>query len=373
MFAVIGSGYGDEGKGLTTDYLAKQNPGHIVVRSNGGAQAGHTVVTPEGNRHVFSHFGSGTFAGATTHLSKHMIVNPMIFRREHGQLMGKPLISVSPDCLVTIPQDMILNQMKEAARGGSRHGSCGMGINETVVRSNLASILVKDLADLYWYDLDDLRRLIPRDNLPSPYDKLLYDDQILVRYLDDVAYFLENVQIVDDSKVDVNLIFEGAQGLGLDQASRDFPHVTRSNTGMKNINDYTSHAPIDTYFVTRCYVSRHGAGPLLHEGQLTGVTVDDPTNQPNDWQGTLRFAPLDLDVLKSRIWAEVSLNVTPHLVVTCLDQVDGLVNFYMNGHEYDADAFDMSKIIADYLHIPMNRVLESWGNNRDFIMRPKML
>lgn len=370
MFAVIGSGYGDEGKGLVTDYLAKQNPGHIVVRSNGGAQAGHTVVTPDGHRHVFSHFGSGTFAGATTHLSRFMLVNPSVFRKEHMALGGKPLVSVSPDCLVTIPQDMLLNQMKEAARGGGRHGSCGMGINETVVRSEQFKLMVSDLEHVDLKFMRDLRYLIPDADLPAPYDKLLYDDNILARYLDDVAYFLENVQIVDDSKVDVNLIFEGAQGLGLDQASRDFPHVTRSNTGMKNINDYTSHAPIDTYFVTRCYVSRHGAGPLLHEGQLTGVTVDDPTNQPNNWQGTLRFAPLDLDVLKSRIWAEVSLNVTPHLVVTCLDQVDeGLINFFMSGHEYRADPFDFSKIIADYLHIPMNRVLESWGNNRDFIQK----
>ncbi len=75
--AVIGANFGDEGKGLITDYLA-QTGGDVVVRFNGGAQAGHTVVTPEGRRHVFSHFGSGSFAELPTFFSQHTIVNPIL-------------------------------------------------------------------------------------------------------------------------------------------------------------------------------------------------------------------------------------------------------------------------------------------------------
>ena len=79
--AVIGSNFGDEGKGLVVDYLCKTG-GEVVVRFNGGAQAGHTVVTPEGLRHVFRHFGSGTLYGVPTFLSQFFIVNPIIFFHE---------------------------------------------------------------------------------------------------------------------------------------------------------------------------------------------------------------------------------------------------------------------------------------------------
>src|SRR4051812_30640034 len=93
--AVIGANYGDEGKGLVTDYLAEEGEGAVVVRFNGGAQAGHTVVTPEGKRHVFHHFGSGTFRKARTHLSRFFISNPALFRPEFEALADQePVVSV---------------------------------------------------------------------------------------------------------------------------------------------------------------------------------------------------------------------------------------------------------------------------------------
>ena len=79
---VIGANYGDEGKGLMTDYLADKYQAEVVVRFNGGAQAGHTVVTPAGQRHVFSHFGSATLSGSRTFLSKHFVANPILFLKE---------------------------------------------------------------------------------------------------------------------------------------------------------------------------------------------------------------------------------------------------------------------------------------------------
>ena len=79
---VIGANFGDEGKGLMTDYYAaqaaEQKKTAIVVLSNGGAQRGHTVVTCGGKRHVFHHFGSGTYAGADTYLPEKYIVNIII-------------------------------------------------------------------------------------------------------------------------------------------------------------------------------------------------------------------------------------------------------------------------------------------------------
>ena len=95
----------------------------IVVRFNSGAQAGHTVVTPDGNRHVFGHFGSGTFNNTPTFLSKYFVVNPLSFLKELNELMKiglNPQIYVDDECLITTPYDMIINQIVEIFRGKNK-------------------------------------------------------------------------------------------------------------------------------------------------------------------------------------------------------------------------------------------------------------
>ncbi len=84
---VIGAQFGDEGKGRLIDHYATLAGGDsIVIRFNGGAQAGHTVVTPEGQRHIFSHVGSGAFAGAATFLSRFFVANPILLLKEMKRL-----------------------------------------------------------------------------------------------------------------------------------------------------------------------------------------------------------------------------------------------------------------------------------------------
>jgi len=97
------------------------------------------------------------------------------------------------------------------------------------------------------------------------------------------------------------VVFEGAQGLLLDQDRGAFPYVTRSHTGIRNALDVAAEAGIDAVdatYVSRAYLTRHGAGPLSRE--LPGKPypgIQDSTNVPNEFQGTLRFAHLDLDLL----------------------------------------------------------------------------
>ena len=109
---VIGSSFGDEGKGSVVDYLCSHGNVGVVVRFNGGAQAGHTVVTPEGDRHVFRQVGSGAFHGVPTFLSKYMSVNPIALLLELEQLRKlfiAPELYASPECLVTTFADMLIN------------------------------------------------------------------------------------------------------------------------------------------------------------------------------------------------------------------------------------------------------------------------
>ena len=86
---IIGANYGDEGKGLATDFFGAQAAGSfgtINVLTNGGPQRGHTVELADGRRHVFKHFGAASFRGAASYFAEQFIVNPMEFMREYDDL-----------------------------------------------------------------------------------------------------------------------------------------------------------------------------------------------------------------------------------------------------------------------------------------------
>ncbi len=112
--AVIGANFGDEGKGLMTDYLAASCKNGIVVRSNGGAQAGHTVQLQNGRRHVFGHVGSGAFCGLPSYLSAYFVVNPMLFAKETSELKAYgivPGVFIDGSCMVTTPYDIMITRL----------------------------------------------------------------------------------------------------------------------------------------------------------------------------------------------------------------------------------------------------------------------
>src|SRR2546425_1241702 len=148
---VIGANFGDESKGKIVDYLCATQGAGIVVRFNGGAQAGHTVVTPDNERHVFRHFGSGSLCEVPTFLSQFFVCNPILFFKEREQLIElgfHPVIYAHPECLVTTFVDMLINQAKESARGIKRHGSCGIGFHETLQRSKVSELKIT-MSDLW--------------------------------------------------------------------------------------------------------------------------------------------------------------------------------------------------------------------------------
>ncbi|CDI02987.1 Putative Adenylosuccinate synthase (modular protein) [Candidatus Competibacter denitrificans Run_A_D11] len=347
---VIGAQFGDEGKGRLIDYYAAQvGRDGLVIRFNGGAQAGHTVVTPEGVRHVFSHVGSGAFVGAATFLSRFFVSNPILFLKEIESLAGKgvePSVSVDPQSPVTTPYDMMMNQIIERERDTGRHGSCGLGFGETIER-NLRPDYAVTVADLVDQSaLADKLEVIRREYVPARLARLgfadafrrntdlLLSNAILERFIEDAGRFLRLTTIADSRTATAgrSLLFEGAQGLLLDQDRGFFPHVTRSNTGLRNVLTLAQELELnqlEVTYVTRPYVTRHGAGPLPHElPEKPYPGIVDATNVPNDWQGALRFGWLDLDVLREAIAGDLAeaeqlpgLFLKPRLAVTCLDQI----------------------------------------------------
>src|SRR5579862_8351378 len=128
-------GFGDSGKGTLIDALARRQNARMVVRFNGGAQAGHTVVEAGGRQHVFHQFGSGTLLpGVETYLSRFVLFNPLALFWEEQSLRGLGVtdayqrLYVDERALLTTPYHVLANRLREYARGARRHGSCGLGI-----------------------------------------------------------------------------------------------------------------------------------------------------------------------------------------------------------------------------------------------------
>lgn len=360
--SVIGAGYGDEGKGLAVDALAHEalTQGEVtVIRVNGGAQAGHTVQTPDGRRHVFHQFGAGSLAGARTHWSRDFVASPMFWADERAALAGLgarvDAVSADPRVQVSTPWDVMINQALEEARGNAKHGSCGMGFGETVERAERGwGLLIQDLngKDLTG-TLDLIRqrwfpqRMAEHGLDPGPYAEAALNEGIMERFLEDCAVMRAAVMVVPDSETARPefgaLITEGAQGLGLDMTVGAFPHVTRSHTGLRNVVRFATAVQasrIDALYMTRAYATRHGAGPFPGEGDVSGwADVVDPTNAPNAWQGALRTGALDLDLMASRVVADEAaaadgrVMITRTVGVSCLDQLTGPARLIINGEE----------------------------------------
>jgi adenylosuccinate synthase len=357
MDVVIGAAFGDEGKGLITDYIASRyGRDAIVVRFNGGAQAGHTVETQDSQRHVFRHVGSGALAGAATFLSRYFVTNPILFLEEMEQLQqkgSKPKVYVDPACLVTTPYDMIINQIAEDFRGQQRHGSCGVGFAETIERNQHAqySLTVADLEDIdkITSTLQAIRKhWVPHrlqalniSSVVGQWQNFIDSNDIFEFYLQNIKSFLELVTVtcIDLTNCSHPIIFEGAQGLMLDQDQGWFPHVTRSHTGLKNVInliDNKNDAKLNVIYVTRSYLTRHGAGPLPHELPAQPYKqVVDKTNITNTYQGSLRYAWFNITLLNKFIQTDLSavpssVQVDHQLAVTCLDQVDNEITFVKN-------------------------------------------
>ena len=360
---VIGANFGDEGKGLMTDYFASQCRNGIVVRFNGGSQAGHTVVTPDSLRHVFSHFGSGTFVGLPTYLSEFFIVNPMTFKKEHEGLVKKniiPIVFSDINCLITTPYDVMINQIVEADRGNKRHGSCGLGINETIKRSLAIKLQFDDFFnfDTYLFKLLEIRDVylpyrlkeLGVNSIPIEYIDLLKNENILKNYFKDMKFFFDNVKLTTSSILNDydDIVFEGAQGLLLDQNSEYFPNVTPSNTGMKNVSKIIKdfkfeNENIEITYITRNYMTKHGAGIFTTETKdKPYFNIIDLTNVPNAYQGDLRFGLLDVDLLRRTIKRDLNENAKDikykaNLAITCLDQVDGDISYIVNSKNVKSD------------------------------------
>lgn len=328
---VVGLGFGDEAKGATVDHLCAGGGVAAVVRFSGGAQAAHNVVVG-GAHHTFRQFGSGTLAGVASYLSRHVLVSPEALAAEAVELealgVRDPLglVTVSPDALVVTPVHRAANRTREDLRGGARHGSCGLGIGET-----------------RWYDLAasaGLREGEVLEEISAPADvsaaairvRDCLDPAVLREKLVALADFYEPllalgvheapsvrqmavtllefgraVAIEPDSLFlrsaaeRGSLVFEGSQGVLLDEWRGFHPHTTWSTVTPAPAQALLASAGLErgeVWGATRAYATRHGAGPFPTEDASLAGVLPEPHNAYGDYQGDWRVGHLDLTLLE---------------------------------------------------------------------------
>lgn len=319
---VIGTNYGDEGKGLTTNVLTDENT--LIVFASNSAQRSHTVVHNE-KRHAFRCFGSGTFKGAATYYSDGYMPNPALFRQEWEELhkMGiTPKVYINSSCLWVTPMDMYYNTIK--SRGKTNTTGCGAWA--TICR------------DKYFEDLEingysglvgdnsasDFSRAFDLKLIQEYYAKKVEEDMDIWfyhgKYLcsnieNDFNFMIKHSTIVHEHSGEVkellrsynHIIFENSQGLMLDPRFGGIEFTTPALVGcdapVKILNKYFAPEEIklNVYYITRTYLTRHGDGPIDGiECEVSAIKSGfiDYTNVYNDFQGTIRYGYFTKDALQ---------------------------------------------------------------------------
>ena len=333
---VIGAGFGDEGKGMFTNYLCSlfSNNKDLVVRFNGGQQAGHTVVK-NNFRHVFSSFGSGTLNGNNTYWSKHCTINPQSLLNELAILLVNkisPLVYIDSKCPITTPLDINYNKLAEFE---NKHGSCGVGFGATIERElNLYSLTFEDLffPSILKMKLEGIREYY--NNKTEMKDYLRFGEIDFKEFIEDCLLITGSPYIKKTYEIPENYeyIFEGAQGLLLDQNYGFYPNVTWSDTGTKNIlNSFSKCLDENTevYLVSRAYQTRHGNGFMTNENIPHNITPNIRETNIKNAQGDFRRTLLDVSLLEYAIKKDDYIRSTKNLnlVITCLDHIKNELRF----------------------------------------------
>ena len=275
---VVGAQFGDEGKAKITDLLAKN--ADVVVRYQGGCNAGHTVVVGN-NTYKFHLIPSGIlYPGTICVLGPGMVIDPKALLTELEQLKQRGLddsgLKVSAYAHVTMPYHLMLDEAEEASRGEAKIGTTKRGIGPTYAdKCARSGIRIEDLLDekvlktrLDW--------VVPRKNVilerlydlpPLSADAILkeysYYGKQLAKYVVDTAAVI--FQAVQEKK---NILFEGAQGTLLDLDHGSYPYVTSSSpsAGGACVGAGVGPTCIDRVIgVAKAYQTRVGEGPFPTE------------------------------------------------------------------------------------------------------------
>jgi adenylosuccinate synthase len=357
---IVDLGFGDSGKGTMVDYLVRRREADLVIRFNGGPQAGHNVVLPDGRHHTFAQFGSGSFVpGVKSLLSRFMLIEPYAMLNEAAHLNSIGVADVmartfiDERCLVITPPHQIANRIRERARGEHAHGTCGMGFGECTADSlshpelDLRAAYLSDrklarpkLQAAFAFkreDLAHLRSFAAPDEL-----KLLEDPTWIETALDVYGEVASRAKIVPADTANEMIrestcsVFEGAQGVLLDERFGFHPHTTWSKTTFTNADELLAECRADVESerigVMRTYMTRHGAGPFASFPAEVQNQLIERHNKDDGWQGNFRRGELDFPLLRHAIEACGKID---ELAITHMDRLHLLPPMACDAYEID--------------------------------------
>lgn len=376
-FIVLGAQWGDEGKGKMTDYLAEE--ANVVVRFQGGNNAGHTVVV--GDKEYKLHLiPSGIlYEDKLNVIGNGVVVDPKALFEEIDYLEGVG-VKVTPEKLIIsdraqliMPYHKVLDKLKEQARGKNDIGTTGKGIGPCYTdKFERCGIRVCDLMheDVF---TEKLKENIEMKN--AYITKVLGGepvsfDEILKEYLEfakKLRPFVQDtsVRVYNDIKADKTVLFEGAQGMLLDIDYGTYPYVTSSNTTAGGVANGVGIGPnmiTNAVGITKAYTTRVGKGPFPTE--LLDETGDWIREKGHEYGVTTgrsrRCGWLDLVIVKTacRVSGLTSLAVTKIDTLAGLDKLKVCVGYKFNGEVIDyfpASLEDLAKCE------PIYEEFEGWG------------
>ena len=343
---IIGTQWGDEGKGKIVDLLADQ--ADIVARFQGGNNAGHTMVVA-GEQFISHLVPSGILQGKKCLMGNGMVVDPEVLLKEidylaeRGIATGPDKIRLSERAHLIMPYHKALDHAREAAKGDAKIGTTGRGIGPCYEdKAARCGIRAVDLLNPELLGQKVREALVEKNVLfqhlnASPIDADAVLDQCaelarrLRPYIDNISIELEAA--INEGR---SVLFEGAQGTHLDIDHGTFPFVTSSNTVSANACSGAGIGPtaIDGVVgITKAYTTRVGAGPFPTELfdevgdriQKIGAEFGATTGRRR------RCGWLDMVVLKNA----VRLNGLTGLAVTKLDVLGGLEELKIcTGYQY---------------------------------------
>lgn len=376
---VIGSQWGDEGKGKLVDVMAQQS--HAVVRFQGGANAGHTLIV-EGRKTVLHLIPSGVLhshvrciIGSGVTLDPFELLKEITDLKSTGYLKDPQQLKVSDGALLVLPFHRQLDQARESWASGTKIGTTGRGIGPSYEdRASRRALLFRDL---YCPDLKEkLKRCLEEKNilleklygqqpvdLESVYQELVQvAEQLKVYRSENTAFEVTNM-IRSGKKV----LFEGAQGVLLDNLHGTFPFVTSSYTGAAAASAGSGVSPLlldHIYGITKAYCTRVGTGPFPTE--LNDEVGDLLQKEGHEFGATTgrrrRCGWLDLVALRYSICVGGMdrLILTKLDVLSHLDRIQVCTHYEVGGRKVDNFSFinnDIEKVR------PIYREFKGWKSD----------
>lgn len=384
---IVGAQWGDEGKGKVVDVLAAK--ADIIVRFNGGNNAGHTVVV-NGEKFTLSLIPSGVLQKKELYISQGVVIDPEVLLREIDFFTKKgfaPKLTLDPRVHIVMPYHKALDAATEAWKGKKATGSLKLGIGYCYEdKNNRFGIRVEDLIeparlkeklDMYLpLKILQITKVFGQKNTLKKeeiYKTYVAYGKKLKKYVGDVSLLTQ--EALDKKK---KVMFEGAHGTLLDSVFGTYPYTVAINTMSGAIFPYVGIAPqaVDSVGIVKAYTTRVGNGPFPTE--LFNTTGEKIRAEGAEF-GSVSKRPrrcgwLDIPMLRTatRLSGFTSLAITKMDVLSILPEIKICTHYKLGNNilkEIPAGMSDFAKCK------PVYKILPGWKKPlteiRDFAALPK--